>query len=83
MINAECTYGFKVWESRFEVIWKPGMIMLGDVEGLNAVGATLLFVSCGFVLVLVGFCYYRIMKTPAASEDMHGPLDIDTHDKGT
>jgi hypothetical protein len=59
------------------------MNMLGEGDGLNAVGWTLLVVSCGFVLVLVGFCYYRIMRTPDVSEDMHGPLDIDTHDKGT
>ena len=52
-------------------------------EGLNAAGLTLLIVSCSFVLVLLIFCYVRVFRTPEASEDMHGPLDIDTHDTDT
>lgn len=39
--------------------------------------------SCGFVLCLVGFCYYRVLTTPRTTEHMHAPLDIDTHDQDT
>jgi len=59
-----------------------GLVMI-LAEGLNAVGATLLTISCGFVLCLLIFCYNRILRTPDANEDMHGPLDIDTKDAGT
>jgi len=54
-----------------------------QAEGLTAGGLVLMVVSCGFVLVLLIFCYLRVFRTPEASEDMHGPLDIDTHDRDT
>ncbi len=46
-------------------------------------GWTLMLVSCGSVLALTAFCYYRVLRTPRTQEHMHGPLDIDTRDKDT
>jgi hypothetical protein len=39
--------------------------------------------SIGFVLGLVGFCFYRVLTKPEAAEHMHAPLDINTHDRDT
>ncbi len=52
-------------------------------ERLSAGGATLLILSCSFVLSLLIFCYHRVLKTPDVDEHMHGPIDIDTHDQDT
>ena len=46
-------------------------------------GWTLMLVSCGFVLGLMVFCYYRVLRTPTTTEHMHAPLEIDTHDVDT
>lgn len=35
--------------------------------------------SIGFVLALVGFCFYRVLRAPRAGR-FHAPLDIDTGD---
>jgi hypothetical protein len=47
---------------------------------MTAAGWLLLIVSCGTITALVGFCYWRILRTPEAGEEMHAPLDIDTRD---
>jgi hypothetical protein len=39
--------------------------------------------SIGFVVWLVGFCFYRVLTRPAAADHMHAPLDIDTRDRDT
>jgi hypothetical protein len=39
--------------------------------------------SLGFVLVLTAFCFYKVLARPSATEHMHAPLDIDTHDLDT
>lgn len=39
--------------------------------------------SIGFVLSLVGFCFYRVLTKPAAAGHMHAPLEIDTRDQDT
>ena len=46
-------------------------------------GWILMVVSCGFVLALTAFCYYRVLRSPGTVERMHAPLDIDTHDAET
>jgi hypothetical protein len=48
---------------------------------MNAAGWLVMIVSCGVVLALVTFCFYRVLHTPHSTEHMHAPLDIDTHDK--
>ena len=44
-------------------------------------GWCLMLSSVGFVLILVGYCFYRVLRTPVAKDHMHAPLDIDTHEK--
>lgn len=43
-------------------------------------GWLFLILSCGSITALVVFCYWRILTTPRAPREMHGPLDIDTRD---
>ncbi len=46
-------------------------------------GWIFMVVSIGFVVSLISFCYFRVLRKPAAADHMHAPLDIDTHDLGT
>ncbi|HWL94577.1 MAG TPA: hypothetical protein VNT79_13725 [Phycisphaerae bacterium] len=46
-------------------------------------GWIFMLASLGFVLVLVGYCFYRVMAKPAAADHMHAPIEIDTQDIGT
>lgn len=46
-------------------------------------GWTLMLMSCGVVLSLMTFCYWRVLRTPRPDEHMHAPLEIDTHDAET
>ena len=41
-----------------------------------------IFMICSITLVigLVVFCFYKVLKTPQATDHMHAPLDIDTKD---
>jgi hypothetical protein len=50
---------------------------------MTTAGWILMLTSCGAVLALVLFCYMRVLRTPASTEHMHAPLDIDTHDADT
>jgi hypothetical protein len=43
-------------------------------------GWILLAVSCGTVTSLVTFCFWKVLRLPAPTEDIHAPLDIDTQD---
>lgn len=36
--------------------------------------------SCGFVLVLTVFCFYKVLTTPGSEKHEHAPLEIDTGD---
>ena len=47
---------------------------------MTALGWLLLVVSCGTVTALVVFCFWRVLRPPAPREELHAPLDIDTHD---
>jgi flagellar biogenesis protein FliO len=50
---------------------------------MTPLGWTFMFMSIGFVLGLVLFCFYRVLTKPNAANHMHAPLDIDTHDLDT
>lgn len=50
---------------------------------MTPTGWILMLVSCGSVLALTAFCYYRVLRTPRTIEHMQAPLQIDTHDKDT
>jgi hypothetical protein len=39
--------------------------------------------SLGFVLWLTGYCFYRVLSSPAAADDLHAPPTIETGDEGT
>lgn len=47
---------------------------------MTTLGWVLLLTSCGTVTALVVFCFSRVLRLPAPEEDLHAPLDIDTHD---
>lgn len=50
---------------------------------MTTAGWILMLVSCGFVVSLAIFCYYRVLTTPRSVEHIHAPLEIDTHDQDT
>ncbi|GMV98155.1 MAG: hypothetical protein AMXMBFR83_25070 [Phycisphaerae bacterium] len=50
---------------------------------MTPAGWALMLISCGFVVGLAVFCYYRVLTTPSETERMHAPLEIDTHDQDT
>lgn len=61
----------------------PAILAAGaELTTLTSAGTILLIGCVGFVLLLCGFCFYRILREPAPSEHHHAPLDIDTRDAG-
>lgn len=46
-------------------------------------GWIFMLTSIGFVLVLITFCFVRVLTKPSAANHMHAPLEIDTHDLNT
>ncbi|MCB0358611.1 MAG: hypothetical protein KDD44_03220 [Bdellovibrionales bacterium] len=36
--------------------------------------------SLSFVIGLLTFCYWNVLRTPSSADHMHAPLDIDTGD---
>lgn len=46
-------------------------------------GWVFMICSIGFVLTLIGFCFYKVLTKPAAANHMQAPLEIDTHDRNT
>lgn len=50
---------------------------------MTPAGWAFMLLSCGFVVALTAFCYYKVLVTPRETEHMHAPLEIDTHDKDT
>jgi len=50
---------------------------------MTPAGWALMLISCGFVVSLTIFCYYKVLTTPRETEHIHAPIEIDTHDKGT
>jgi hypothetical protein len=50
---------------------------------MTIAGWIFMLCSMGFVIGLLAFCFYRVLAKPTATEHMHAPLDIDTHDRNT
>ncbi len=49
---------------------------------MNPAGWLVLLISCGTILALNIFCFWKVFGLPAKDEeDLHGPLDIDTKDQ--
>jgi hypothetical protein len=48
---------------------------------MEPLGWLVMSLSVGSVLVLTGFCFYRVMTLPPAEvDDLTSPLEIDTRD---
>ena len=47
---------------------------------MNPAGWIMMIVTCGFVLCLAIFCFYRVLTTSGTQEHLHAPLEIDTRD---
>ncbi len=50
---------------------------------MTPAGWLLMVLSCGLVMSVAVFCYWRVLTTPSTPEHFHAPLEIDTHDKDT
>lgn len=50
---------------------------------MTTAGWIVMVLSLGFVLGLVGFCFYRVLTSPRAAGHMQDPLELDTHDRDT
>jgi hypothetical protein len=48
---------------------------------MTIAGWLLLVVSCGGVIALAGWCFWKVLTLPHPSEELHAPLDIDTKDR--
>ncbi len=57
--------------------------VIAQQQGLSAAGWTLMIGCIGLVCGLLVFCFFRVLTTPSATQHMHAPLDIDTHDTDT
>lgn len=67
---------------------RMGLVMLMQDASLSdyrltPVGGFVMICSITAVVALVGFCYYKVLTKPRATEHMHAPLDINTHDRET
>ena len=43
-------------------------------------GWIVMLVSVGAVTGLIGWCIYKVLATPTATEHLHSPADIETPD---
>lgn len=50
---------------------------------MNTAGWIVMILSIGFVVGLMGFCFYRVFSSKESIGHIQDPLEIDTHDKGT
>jgi hypothetical protein len=48
---------------------------------MTVAGWILMLCSVGFVVALTFYCFYRVLRVPAAKEHLHAPLDIETHEE--
>jgi hypothetical protein len=49
---------------------------------MNLGGWVVLLISCVAILALNVYCFWRVFTLPGEEEeDLHAPLDIDTHDR--
>lgn len=47
---------------------------------MTVFGLAMMIASNVLVLGLVAYCFYRVLKAPAAARHEHAPLEIDTGD---
>lgn len=47
---------------------------------MTTVGFFMMLLSNSVVLLLMAYCFYRVLKTPGAEKHEHAMLDIDTRD---
>jgi hypothetical protein len=47
---------------------------------MTALGMTILIVSNFLIILLTGYCFYRVMTDPNTEETEHALLEIDTRD---
>lgn len=50
---------------------------------MTVAGWVFMICSIGFVVGLLGYCFYRVLTKPAAANHMQAPIEIDTRDRGT
>ena len=50
---------------------------------MTVAGWIIMLSSIGFVVGLLAFCFYRVLRKPSSTDHMHAPLDINTHDADT
>lgn len=48
---------------------------------MNTAGWILMLASVGSIVVLTGYCFYRVLRVPVTKDHLHAPLDIDTHEQ--
>lgn len=50
---------------------------------MNTFGWIFMLASISSVVVLISWCFVKVLTTPAATENIHSPVDIDTKDLNT
>ncbi len=50
---------------------------------MTVMGWIVMVLAVGGITGLLVWCVHKVISTPGASEHVHGPVDIDTHDKDT
>ncbi|MCO6438977.1 MAG: hypothetical protein J5J06_17935 [Phycisphaerae bacterium] len=50
---------------------------------MTPAGWVFMICSLTFVVSLISFCFYSVLTRPSSSEDLHSPVNIDTHDEDT
>lgn len=48
---------------------------------MTTIGLWMMIASNSIVVVLTGYCFYRVLKTPDAERHEHALLEIDTLDE--
>ena len=44
---------------------------------MTLAGWCFMTVACSGITALVAFCYWRILRTPEAAEEVHAPLELE------
>lgn len=50
---------------------------------MTPLGWTFMIASCGSVIVLTAWCFWKVLSHAPESTDLHAPSVIDTGDEGT
>jgi len=50
---------------------------------MTTAGWIFMVCSISFVVLLLAFCFKKVLSKPSTAGHLHAPLDIDTHDRGT